>query len=211
MKIASSRIDKVTVYPNSALVTREVEVPAGDGLVELTVSPMPHQIVPATMYSEGAEGLRILTTRFSTRQTFEDTSEERRKLASLLPGLLKRIAAGMQIAGANEAARKSFLADLMKLHTKVMGGPVTRTGPQEESAASANADAKAKPAEPKTVSAPSPVPPAASPTVADKPAAPRGAVAPSSAPDKPAPPRDAPASAPAYGPGNRSASRAAAA
>jgi hypothetical protein len=80
VKIAQSRIDKVTVYPNSALVTREVEVPAGDGLVELTVSPMPNQIVPSTMYSEGGEGLRVLTTRFSTRQTFEDTSEERRKL-----------------------------------------------------------------------------------------------------------------------------------
>ena len=79
-KIAKSKIDKVTVYPNSALVTREVEVPAGNGLVELVVAPMPDQIVPATMYSEGADGIRILTTRFSTRQVLEDTSEERRKL-----------------------------------------------------------------------------------------------------------------------------------
>jgi len=125
------------------------------------------------------------------------TREERRKLASLLPGLLKRISAGMQIVGANEAARKSFLADLMKLHTKVMGGPVTRSAPPEESAAGNDAEAKAKPAEQKPVSAPSPMPPAASPTVADKPAAPRGAVAPSPASAEPAPPRDAPASAPA--------------
>ncbi len=40
-KFAKSRIDKVTVYPNSALVTREVEVPAGNGLIELVVNPMP--------------------------------------------------------------------------------------------------------------------------------------------------------------------------
>jgi Domain of unknown function (DUF4139)/N-terminal domain of unknown function (DUF4140) len=79
-KIARSKIERVTVYPNSALVTREVEVPDGTGLVELVVSPMPDQIVPSTMYSEGAEGIRILTTRFSTRQVLEDTSEERRKL-----------------------------------------------------------------------------------------------------------------------------------
>ncbi len=79
-KIAKSRIDKVTVYPNSALVTREVEVPDGAGLVELLVAPMPEQIVPSTMYSEGGDGMRILTTRFSTRQVQEDTSEERRKL-----------------------------------------------------------------------------------------------------------------------------------
>ena len=64
----------------SALVTREVEVPAGNGLIELIVSPMPDQIVPSTMYSEAGDGLRVLTTRFSTRQVLEDTSEERRKL-----------------------------------------------------------------------------------------------------------------------------------
>src|SRR5260221_14508679 len=79
-KIAKSRIDRVTVYPNSALVTREVDVPAGAGLIELVVAPMPTQIVPSTMYSEGAAGIRVLTTRFSTRQVLEDTSEERRKL-----------------------------------------------------------------------------------------------------------------------------------
>ena len=71
-KIARSRIDKVTVYPNSALVTREVEVPAGTGLVELTVTPMPDRIVPSTMYSEAGDGLRVLTTRFTTRQVLED-------------------------------------------------------------------------------------------------------------------------------------------
>jgi hypothetical protein len=79
-KFAKSRIDKVTVYPSNALVTREVEVPDGSGLIELVISPMPNQIVPSTMYSEGSVGLRVLTTRFTTRQVLEDTSEERRKL-----------------------------------------------------------------------------------------------------------------------------------
>ena len=55
-------------------------MPAGDGLIELVVAPMPDQIVPATMYSEGGAGLRVLTTRFSTRQVLEDTSKERREL-----------------------------------------------------------------------------------------------------------------------------------
>jgi hypothetical protein len=83
-RIAKSRIDRVTAYPNSALVTREVEVPAGDGLIELTVTPMPDQIVPFTMYSEGGDGLRVLTTRFSTKQVLEDTSEARRNLEAEL-------------------------------------------------------------------------------------------------------------------------------
>ena len=39
-KIAASRITNVTVYPNNALVTREVEVPAGTGTMELVVSPL---------------------------------------------------------------------------------------------------------------------------------------------------------------------------
>ncbi len=79
-KNAKSKIARVTVYPNSALVTREVDVPDGAGLIELVVTPMPEQIVPSTMYSEGADGVRVLTTRFRTRQVLEDTSEERRKL-----------------------------------------------------------------------------------------------------------------------------------
>ena len=77
-KIATSKIAKVTVYPNSALVTREVDVPDGAGLIELVVTPMPDQIVPSTMYSEGGDGIRVLTTRFRTRQVLEDTSVERR-------------------------------------------------------------------------------------------------------------------------------------
>jgi hypothetical protein len=79
-KNAQSKISRVTVYPNSALVTREIDVPAGDGLIELVVTSMPEQIVPSTMYSEGSEGVRVLTTRFRTQQVFEDTSVERRKL-----------------------------------------------------------------------------------------------------------------------------------
>ena len=39
-KIAASKITNVTVYPSNALVTREVEVPAGTGTMELVVSPL---------------------------------------------------------------------------------------------------------------------------------------------------------------------------
>jgi Protein of unknown function (DUF1631) len=125
------------------------------------------------------------------------TPEERRKLASLLPGLLKRIAAGMQIVGAKEPARKSFLADLMKLHTKVMGGPVARAAPLDESAAGAKVEAQAKVEEAKTAPAPSPEASVATAPVADKRAAPRDAAASAPAANKQAAPRDAVASAPA--------------
>src|SRR5262245_40007969 len=67
-KPASNRIVKVTVYPNSALVTREVDVPAGNGLAELVVPGLPIRIIDSSLYSEGTNGLRILSTRFRTRQ-----------------------------------------------------------------------------------------------------------------------------------------------
>jgi len=85
---AISKIAKVTVYPNSALVTREVQVPDGFGLVELIITPMPNQIVSNTMYSEGGNGMRVLTTRFRTRQVLEDTSAERRKLDAEMEKLM---------------------------------------------------------------------------------------------------------------------------
>jgi hypothetical protein len=78
-KIAVNRIVKVVAYPNSALVTREVDVPAGAGLAELVVSPLPIRVIASSLYSEGSNGLRVLSTRFRTRQVFEDAREEVRK------------------------------------------------------------------------------------------------------------------------------------
>ncbi len=79
-RIATSKIVHVTIYPDSALISREVEVPAGAGLIELVVNPLPEATMPSTLYTESAEGLRVLTTRFRTRAVREDTREEVRKL-----------------------------------------------------------------------------------------------------------------------------------
>ncbi len=117
-KIASSRIDKVTVYPNSALVTREVEVPDGAGLVELTITPMPDRIVLGTMYSEAGDGLRVLTTRFTTRVVLEDTSEARRTLESDLEKV--------QVVASKIDSDLSSLQKNMDLLTKLE--TVTQTG-----------------------------------------------------------------------------------
>ena len=79
-KIAASKITNVTVYPSNALVTREVEVPAGTGTMELVVSPLPERTVHSTLYSEGADGIRVMTTRFRSRPVKENPREEVRKL-----------------------------------------------------------------------------------------------------------------------------------
>jgi hypothetical protein len=80
MKSANSRIVAVTVYQRNALVTREVDVPEGAGSAELIVTPMPDATVEDSLYSEGSDNIRVLTTRFRNRPIKEDTREEVRKL-----------------------------------------------------------------------------------------------------------------------------------
>ena len=82
-----SRVVSVTVYQNNALVTREVDVPAGDGTFELVVTPLPPQTVDSSLYSEGTDGIRVLTTRYRTRPIKEDTREEVRKVEAELKSL----------------------------------------------------------------------------------------------------------------------------
>jgi N-terminal domain of unknown function (DUF4140) len=77
---ATHRVLAVTVYPNSALVTREVTVPEGIGSFELVVTPLPPQTVNSSLYSEGTDTIHVLTTRFRQRPIKEDTREEVRKL-----------------------------------------------------------------------------------------------------------------------------------
>jgi N-terminal domain of unknown function (DUF4140) len=50
-KAAASKITAVTVYQNSALVTREVSVPEGPGAMELVVSPLPPETIANSLYS----------------------------------------------------------------------------------------------------------------------------------------------------------------
>lgn len=104
-KVAASRIANVTVYPNSALVTREVETPAGTGTFELIVSPLPPQTVDSSLYSEGSDGIRVLSTRYRTRPIREDTREEVRKLEDELRTLAftsQKLQADLQAAEKNQ-------------------------------------------------------------------------------------------------------------
>jgi len=83
----ASKITAVTVYQGQALVTREVSVPEGDGTVELVVTPLPAQAVEGSLFTEGADGLRVLSTRFRTRAVKDDTRQEVRAKEELLKKL----------------------------------------------------------------------------------------------------------------------------
>jgi hypothetical protein len=66
----------VTVYQGNALVTREVDVSAGKGLIEIIVTPLPPQTVDSSLYAEGTDGVRVLSTRYRTRAVKADTRQE---------------------------------------------------------------------------------------------------------------------------------------
>src|SRR5262249_23772485 len=103
-KTVASRITQGTVYPNSALGTREVEVPAGTGLVELVVKPVPPHTVNSPPHPEGRDGIRGLTTRSRPRPVKEDTREEVRKLedeAKKLQQLAQRLQAELGVVQQN--------------------------------------------------------------------------------------------------------------
>ncbi|HET6251980.1 MAG TPA: DUF4139 domain-containing protein [Tepidisphaeraceae bacterium] len=73
---ADSKVVAVTVYQGDALVTRQVQVKEGQGLMELVVGPLPPTTIDSSLYTEGTDGIRILTTRFRTRAVKEDTRAE---------------------------------------------------------------------------------------------------------------------------------------
>lgn len=110
-KPAGSKIVQVTVYPDSALVTREVDVPAGEGLVEVVVTPLPIHTVNSSLYSEGNDGIRVLTTRFRNRPVEEDAREEVRKLDDDI----RKLGMDIQKAQADMEANKANIALLGKL------------------------------------------------------------------------------------------------
>ena len=76
----SSRVVAVTVYRDTALVTREVAAPDAAGVVEVVVSPLPEKIVTTSLYAEASDGVRVLSARYRTRTLQEDNRAEVRAL-----------------------------------------------------------------------------------------------------------------------------------
>ena len=72
------------------------------------------------------------------------TPEDRRKLAALVPGLLKRLAAGLQALGAGDDVRTAFFGELMKVHTEILkpkaGAAVEAPTPAAAAGASVSVD-----------------------------------------------------------------------
>ena len=91
IEAAASKVVAVTVYQNTALVTREVVVPEKVGLNEIVVTPLPADIMQSSIYSEGDDGLRILSTRYRERAIAKDNREEVQKLQNEITAEQKKI------------------------------------------------------------------------------------------------------------------------
>jgi hypothetical protein len=123
-RAAASKVVAVTVYQGQALVTREVSVPEGDGTFELVVGPLPAQTVENSLYSEGADGLRVLSTRYRSRAVKDDTrgevrakEEEIARLKAEAQRLEKEISVeelNLQYLGKLEGFTAVSLSDLTK-------------------------------------------------------------------------------------------------
>ncbi len=91
VKPSPSKITAVTVYQNTALVTREVTVPEAAGSVEVVVSPLPPATLESSLYAEGTADIRVLSARYRSRAIAEDNREEVRKLEADIKAVQKAI------------------------------------------------------------------------------------------------------------------------
>ena len=119
VKFSPSKVTAVTVYQTTALVTREVELPAAAGLTEVVVSPMPAHTMPNSLYAEGNDGTRVLSARFRSRAIAEDTREEVRKLEARIHELNDRVQT-MQADSKAMEQNSQFLTKLETFTTKAL-------------------------------------------------------------------------------------------
>lgn len=113
VKTAPSKVVAVTVYANTALVTREVTAPEAAGLTEVVVSPLPPYTMQSSLYAEGTDNIRVLSVRYRTRSIAEDTREEVRKLEAEIKGL--------QTKSAGFESDLKAMAENLKLLDKLEG------------------------------------------------------------------------------------------
>lgn len=85
--VLTGKVDAVTVYRGQAMVTRLIELPKQDGLVELVVKDLPQRVVPGSLFAEGPEGVQVRSVLYRTRAVPQDVREEVRKIDEQIKAL----------------------------------------------------------------------------------------------------------------------------
>lgn len=83
---------EVTLYRDSALVTRLIELEAGKGPREVTVDDLPEALISSSVFAEGNESLAVRAVRVVESPIAESTREEVRELNQALQVVQEKIA-----------------------------------------------------------------------------------------------------------------------
>ncbi|TWT96873.1 hypothetical protein Pla108_26480 [Botrimarina colliarenosi] len=76
----AGKLTAVTVFQGQALVTRDLELPATAGLVEVVVTDLPEQLLAGSLYAEPGEGVEVRSVRTRNRPVSSAPREEVQKL-----------------------------------------------------------------------------------------------------------------------------------
>lgn len=88
---AKGSIEAVTVYRGEALVTRVIPLDAPAGPVDLTVTDLPVQIRPNSVFASGDGGVQIRAVQFRTRAVPREPREDLRKLDTAIEDVQRSI------------------------------------------------------------------------------------------------------------------------
>src|SRR6056297_310764 len=80
-------IRRVTVYRDRALVSREISVPADAPSDMLTISGLPEQLIPGSVYAEGDGQTEVRAVEVAVRSTANSSRQEVRTLEQELSDL----------------------------------------------------------------------------------------------------------------------------
>ncbi len=105
-------IRQVTLYRDQALVTRRIEVPAGEGVRVIAISRLPEMLVEDSAYAEGDANTEIRAVRVSKRVIAQSEREDVRKLTLEIEELQKQMAMAnnqLQVATQNLASLEQLM------------------------------------------------------------------------------------------------------
>lgn len=78
------RVVSVTVFQGQALVTREVVLPEGEGLLEAIITSLPDGLMPGSLYAEPGPGVEVRSVRTRVRPVEADDRDDVRELEERL-------------------------------------------------------------------------------------------------------------------------------
>lgn len=88
----TGKVDSVILYRGQALVRRTVPVAGKAGPMELVVAELPTQVLPDSLFAEGAGDVEVRAVRFRTRAVGEDPREDIRRLRDQIEDINRKIA-----------------------------------------------------------------------------------------------------------------------